>query len=70
MPLSPLRTGEREHMDNEKLTLGVMDAAKAMGVSRVSLYGLIRGGKIPSVKVGKRLMIPSRSLDALLKDRT
>lgn len=60
-------------MDDEKLTLGVMDAAKEMGVSgvsRVSLYGLIRGGKIPSVKVGKRLMIPPRFLDALLKGRT
>lgn len=57
-------------MDNEKLTLGVLDAAKKLGISRVSLYGLIRGGKISSVKVGKRLMIPARFLDALLNDRT
>ena len=57
-------------MDDEKLTLGVLDAAKAMGVSRVSLYGLIRGGKIPSVKAGKRLMIPTCFPDALLNDRT
>ena len=57
-------------MDDEKLTPGVLDAAKAMGVSRVSLYELIRGGKIPAVKAGKRLMSPACFLDALLKDRT
>lgn len=48
-------------MNDEKLTLGVLDAAKKLGVFRSSLYELIRGGKIPFVKAGRRLVIPIKA---------
>lgn len=45
-------------MEDKKMALFISDAAKKLGVFRSSLYELIRGGKIPSVKVGRRLVIP------------
>ena len=44
-------------MDDKKMALSISDAAKKLGVFRSGLYELLRGGKIPFVKTGKRLMI-------------
>ena len=51
---------------NEKLTLSVDEAARALGLSRNSCYQAAETGAIPSVRIGKRILIPRFALERLL----
>lgn len=51
----------------EMLTLTVREAAKALGLSRNSAYAGIARGDIPSLKVGKRILVPREALERLLE---
>ena len=54
-------------MEEERLTVTVDEAAKAIGVSRVSLYNAISRGEFTSVlRIGKRILIPKAALEKLL----
>ena len=53
-------------VNNEKLVLNAGQVSKLLGLSRGSVYRGILTGEIPSVKVGKRLLIPRRSLEKWL----
>ena len=56
-------------MEREKLTVNVSEAAKAMGISRVSLYNVINRGEFRQViRIGRRILIPKQALDNLLKN--
>lgn len=44
--------------------VAVDDAARILGVSRTSLYGLMDAGEVPSKHVGRRRLIPRVALDA------
>ena len=46
------------------LLIGVRDAAKRLGVGRETAYSLARTGALPSVRIGRRILIPA---DALAK---
>lgn len=48
-------------------TLTVPEAAKILGIGRNSAYEAIRRGDIPSVRIGKRLVIPKCALYRLLE---
>jgi len=54
-------------MDNEKLTLTVSETARLLGISRGLAYEMVRTGEIPSVRFGKRVLVPRRSLEKLLE---
>jgi excisionase family DNA binding protein len=57
--------------ENQALTLTVEQAASALGVSRTIAYEAIRQGEIPSVRIGRRILVPKSALDRLLSgDRT
>jgi excisionase family DNA binding protein len=45
----------------------VSEVAEAYGIGRTKLYDLIKEGKLHTVKVGGRRLIPAESLEALLK---
>ena len=45
----------------------INDAAKALGIGRTSVYGLIREGKLEVRKIGRRTVIPLRSLQNFLR---
>lgn len=49
------------------LTYNVETAARVLGISRALAYQLVRQGDIPSVKLGRRLLIPQEALTVLLK---
>lgn len=51
---------------DEQLVLTVAEAAAILRVSRNTCYSLVTQGRVPSVRLGRRLLIPRRSLDALL----
>lgn len=50
----------------ERQTLTVEEAARALGIGRGSAYEAVRRGDIPSIRVGRRLVVPRAALDRLL----
>jgi excisionase family DNA binding protein len=53
-------------MNLDKLTLTVGEAAKLLGIGRQLAYDQVRTGRIPSIRVGRRLLVPRRSLEKFL----
>jgi excisionase family DNA binding protein len=51
----------------ERLTLTVEEAALALGISRASAYEAVRVGEIPSIRIGKRILVPKSALDRMLE---
>jgi excisionase family DNA binding protein len=47
-------------------TMSVEEAGRVLGVSRRSAYRAVARGEIPSVKVGRRLLVPTQRLFDLL----
>ena len=50
----------------EKLTITVPEAAQLLGVSRMTAYSAVREGTIPSLRIGRRVLVPRAALDRLL----
>jgi len=54
-------------MEEQRLTLSVGEAAKCLGLSRGLAYQLAREGKLPTVRFGRRLLVPKKALEKLLE---
>jgi excisionase family DNA binding protein len=52
-----------------KLTMSIPEAGKALGVSRTTIYKLANSGELPTIKLGKRILVPIAQLDRLLNGR-
>ena len=52
----------------ERLTLSVEEAAGALGISRALAYELVARGELPSLRLGRRIVVPRRALIALIDD--
>lgn len=50
----------------QRLTLTVEEAAELLGISRAFAYSLVARNELPSLKLGRRVVIPRRALDRLL----
>ena len=55
---------------SETLTLTVTEAGKLLGISRNSAYEAARRGEIPTIRVGRRILVPRSRLDELLDGLT
>lgn len=62
---------EPEHLDNStsqqsspgtKMTLSVREAAELIGISKPKMYELIHSNEIPSIHVGKKIVITRQAL--------
>ncbi len=51
----------------DKQTLTVPEAAEALGIGRAAAYEAARTGQIPTIKIGKRILVPVAALERLLK---
>jgi excisionase family DNA binding protein len=47
-------------------TMTISDAAELIGVSRSAGYRAVAAGEIPSIRIGRRLLVPTAKLYALL----
>lgn len=47
-------------------TCTVPEAGQALGISRQSAYQAARTGELPTVKIGRRLLVPRRALETML----
>ena len=52
---------------DRRLCVTVPEAAKMLGISRNFCYQLVREGKLPSIKFGKRILIPLAALEKMLE---
>ena len=52
--------------DVERRTITITEAAKALGVSRNKAYEAAKRGEIPTIKLGKRILVPVAALERLL----
>ncbi len=50
-----------------KLALSPAEAAKALGVSRSTVYRMVSSGQLAVVKVGRRTLVAKSALVALLQ---
>ena len=47
-------------------TLSVEDAADLLDISRASAYQGVKAGEIPSIRVGRRILVPTAALLTML----
>ncbi len=52
----------------ERLVYTIAEAAKLLSLSRGSAYQLAREGKIPTLRLGKRLVVPKAALLKMLAE--
>ena len=50
----------------ERETLDLPELAAKLGVSRTSIYRWAKDGTIPSVRLGRRVLVPRAALEDLL----
>ena len=55
-------------MNPDRLTMTVEETAVALGISRNLAYEAVRGGRIPAIRIGRRLLVPRRALENVLQD--
>jgi len=51
---------------NDPLAYRVRDAAHALSVGRSSIYNMIRDGRLRSIKIAGRTLIPRSEIERLL----
>ena len=57
------------HSEN-RLVLTVTEAAVALGISRAHAYELVARGELPSLRLGRRIVVPRRGLERLIDGDT
>ena len=53
-------------MEIQRRTVTVEEAATILGVGRNKAYEAARSGEIPTIRIGKRLLVPLAALERLL----
>ncbi len=62
--LKPLPSSE------DRLTMTVEEAAEALGISRAFAYEAVNNGDIPTIRIGRRILVPKAALQRLLGGAT
>jgi excisionase family DNA binding protein len=53
--------------DRVTLTMSVPEAADVLGISRAFAYALVARGDLPSLRLGRRVVVPRRALEQLIE---
>jgi len=54
----------------DRLVFTVEEAAQLLGISRSFAYEAVQKGEIPSMRIGRRILVPKAALDRLLRSGT
>ena len=54
----------------EKKTLSIPEAGKVLGICRSAAYEAARTGQLPTVRIGKRILVPIVALERMLRECT
>jgi excisionase family DNA binding protein len=49
-----------------RMTYKVEEAAALLGVNRNTCYDRIKAGEVPSIRLGRRILVPKAALDRML----
>jgi excisionase family DNA binding protein len=53
-------------MTLDRITLTVEEAGARLGISRTLAYELVRRGEIPSIRLGRRVLVPLQALNQMV----
>lgn len=53
-------------LGNVRKTISVEDAGKQLGISRNAAYDAARRGDIPTIKIGRRLLVPQAVFERMI----
>lgn len=59
---------EREAPNVPVGTVSIAFAAKRLGISRSAAYGAAHDGTIPTIKIGRRLLVAATALEKLIRE--
>lgn len=50
----------------ERHTMTIEEAAQALGIGRTAAYKAARNGELPTIRLGRRLVVPVAALERML----
>jgi excisionase family DNA binding protein len=53
-------------LEEKRRALSPREAERTLGISHATLYRLIKAGRLRTIKLGSRTIIPTEAIDALL----
>lgn len=59
-------TANSDASQNVRRTWTVDEAAEILGISRASAYAYAKSGELPTIRMGRRLLVPGAGLEKLL----
>ena len=57
---------ETAHDAPERVTFGIVEAGAKLGLGRNAAYEAARTGDIPTIRIGRRILVPKAAFEALL----
>lgn len=54
-------------LTDSRLVVTIAEAAKLLGISRSFAYDLVKRGELPVVRLGRRQLVPKKSLSRLME---
>lgn len=52
----------------DKQTLSIPEAAQVLGIGRSAAYEAARNGELPTIRIGKRILVPMIALERMLTE--
>lgn len=52
----------------DRQTITVEEAAQVLGISRSSAYEAVRRGELPTIRIGRRYVVPRVALERMLSE--
>ena len=59
---------KKGRMEDKRKTLTITEAAKILGIGRNQAYEAARRGEIPTIKIGRRILVPLAALERKLQE--
>jgi len=60
--------GIKKELEDKRQTLTIIEAAKILGIGRNQAYKAARRGEIPTIKIGRRILVPLAALERKLQE--
>ena len=54
-------------LKEDRLTYNVEEAGVLLGLSRTSAFEAVRRGDIPTIRIGRRILVPRKALEKMLE---
>jgi excisionase family DNA binding protein len=64
---TPFGTRDEMNAAKECRTIKIEEAAKILGISRNTAYEAVKSGQLPTVKIGRRFLVPKAALERMLE---